>query len=428
MLRRKCASAFMRNKKGRQERCIGRTENFVVEVSKMEKVRDMKREETLTGKFLEKDFPELLRLRHWLHQHPECAMEEVETSRFIGDYLRKLGISCRELVPSGVIGQMMVDETLPWLAIRAEIDGLPVPEKTGLPFASFYEGKMHACGHDAITAVVLCLAKVLSEQKEKMKYNLRFLFEPAEETGEGAKHMIRHGALGEPRPEGILVFHFGNQEPRAMEIQKSISTAVIGGLKITVHGKSSHWSQMGEGVDALYAASRLVVAIREINERLTTEHPFVLGFGMLQSGKGGNIVADEAQMTGSLRAFTEKDFQCVLKKLKQYMDEIHGETGADIQMEMTKKIPPIINHPSLVEKGTVIGRKIFCDQFYLGTKPFLVGDNAAYYMEQVPGIRAVFLAGREMGENYPIHNPRFDIEEPVMLDALEFLYRFCTSE
>lgn len=382
----------------------------------------------MTRKFLENFFPELQQLRHWLHQHPECAMEEAETSGFIRDYLRKLGISCQEPEPSGVIGQMMVDETLPWLAIRAEIDGLPVMEKTGLPFASLYEGKMHACGHDAITAVVLCLARVLSEQKEKMKYNIRFLFEPAEETGEGAKHLIRNGALENPKPEGILVFHFGNQESRAMEIQESISTAVIGGLKINVCGKSSHWSLMGEGIDALYAASRLVVAIREINEMFPTEHPFVLGFGLLQSGKGGNIVADQAWLTGSLRAFTEEDFQRVLKELKRCINEIHRETGADIQMEMTKKIPPIINHPSLVEKGTAIGRKIFGDQFYLGTKPFLVGDNAAYYMEQVPGMRAVFLAGRDTGENYPIHNPRFDIEESVMLDALEFLYRFCTSD
>lgn len=382
----------------------------------------------MTRRYLEKFFQELQQLRHWLHQHPEYAMKEVETSDFIRDYLGRLGICCQKLEPSGVIGQMMVDETLPWLAVRAEIDGLPVMEKTGLPFTSLYEGKMHACGHDAITAVVLCLAKVLSEQKEKMKYNIRFLFEPAEETGEGAKHMIRNGALENPKPEGILIFHFGNQEPRAMEIQKSISTAVIGGLNINVSGKSSHWSQMGEGIDALYAASRLVVAIHKINESFSTEHPFVLGFGMLQSGKSGNIMADEAWLNGSLRAFTEEDFQQVLNELKRCINEIHLETGADIQIEMTKKIPPIINHPYLVEKGTAIGKKIFGTQFYLGTKPFLVGDNAAYYMEQVPGLRAVFLAGREDGENYPIHNPRFDIEETVMLDALEFLYRFCTSE
>ena len=370
---------------------------------------------------------ELYRLRHWLHQHPECAMEERETSRFIAEYLENLGLCCRRLEPAGVIVGVTADEKLPWLAIRAEIDGLPVHEDTGLPFASLYEGKMHACGHDAITAVALCLARVLQEKKEKLKYNIRFLFEPAEETGEGAKHMIRHGALEDPQPEGILVFHFGNQETRAMEIQKSISTAAVGGLKITFHGKSSHWSQMEEGIDAMYAASRLVVDIRRINREVVTEHPFVLGFGLLHAGRGGNIVADEACLSGSLRAFTDEDFRRVLEELKRCIEEVRKDTGADIQLEITKKIPPIINDSSFVKKGEVIGRRMFGEKFYLGEKPFLVGDNAAYYMQQIPGMRAVFLAGRRECENLPVHNPGFDIDESVMLDAMNFLYYFCTE-
>lgn len=372
-------------------------------------------------------FQELCRLRRWLHQHPECAMEERLTSQYIGQYLEDWGIPCRRLEPSGVIAEIAADEKLPWLAIRAEIDGLPVQENTGLPFTSLHEGKMHACGHDAITAVALCLARVLMMHREELKYNIRLLFEPAEETGEGAKHMILHGALESPKPEAILVFHFGNQESRAMEIQKSISTAAIGGLRITVRGKSSHWSQMGEGIDAMYAAARLVVAVRRINEQLKTEHPFVLGFGILQAGRGGNIVADEALLSGSLRAFTERDFQRVLGELERCILEVRKDTGADIRLEITKKIPPIINDPSLVDKGAKIGREIFSDKFYLGEKPFLVGDNAAYYMQQVPGMRTVFLAGRGDCECYPVHNPGFDIDERVMMDALDFLYRFCTK-
>lgn len=384
----------------------------------------------------EEYFQELCRVRHWLHQHPECAMEERETSRYIGRYLENLGLPCRRLEPSGVIGELRAgrsqkktdsEEELLWLAIRAEIDALPVQENTGLSFASLYEGKMHACGHDAITAVTLCLAKALAEHREALKYHVRFLFEPAEETGEGAKHMIAHNALENPRPEAVLNFHFGNQETRAMEIQKSISTAVIGGIRVCVLGKASHWSQMREGIDAMYAASRLVVAIREINDGFETEHPFVLGFGTLQAGRNGNTVADEAGLYGSLRAFTEEDFEKVWRELRRRAEEIQMETGAEIQLELVKKIPPIINDPHLVEKGSRIGRELFGDRFYLGEKPFLVGDNAAYYMEEIPGMRTVFLAGRVEKENYPVHHPGFDIEEPVMGDALEFLYRFCTE-
>lgn len=372
---------------------------------------------------------ELFRLRRWLHSHPELSMEEEQTSRFIADYLETLGIPCRIIEKTGVIGTLMAESTdetsLPTIAIRAEIDGLPICENTGLPFSSVYPGRMHACGHDAITAVVLCLARVLAEHVRELKYNIRFLFEPAEETGEGARYMIENGALEEPRPDAVLIFHFGNQETRSMEIQKSISTAAVGGLQICVKGKASHWSQRAEGIDALYAASRVVTAIHTINETFQTQYPFVLGFGMMNAGTGGNIMAEEAQMRGSLRAFTEADFDAVYEELQKRISEISEETGAKISLEIIRKIPPIINDGALAEKGAKIGKELFGDRFSLGEKPFLVGDNAAFYMQQVPGLRSVFLAGKEGGEVYPIHNPKFDIDEEVMVDALHFLYRFC---
>lgn len=372
---------------------------------------------------------ELFRLRRWLHSHPELSMEEEQTSRFIADYLETLGIPCRIIGKTGVIGTLMAESTdetsLPTIAIRAEIDGLPICENTGLPFSSVYPGRMHACGHDAITAVVLCLARVLAEHVRELKYNIRFLFEPAEETGEGARYMIENGALEEPRPDAVLIFHFGNQETRSMEIQKSISTAAVGGLQICVKGKASHWSQRAEGIDALYAASRVVTAIHTINETFQTQYPFVLGFGMMNAGTGGNIMAEEAQMRGSLRAFTEADFDAVYEELQKRISEISEETGAKISLEIIRKIPPIINDGALAEKGAKIGKELFGDRFSLGEKPFLVGDNAAFYMQQVPGLRSVFLAGKEGGEVYPVHNPKFDIDEEVMVDALHFLYRFC---
>ena len=372
---------------------------------------------------------ELFRLRRWLHSHPELSMEEEQTSRFIADYLETFGIPCRIIEKTGVIGTLMAESTdetsLPTIAIRAEIDGLPICENTGLPFSSVYPGRMHACGHDAITAVVLCLARVLAEHVRELKYNIRFLFEPAEETGEGARYMIENGALEEPRPDAVLIFHFGNQETRSMEIQKSISTAAVGGLQICVKGKASHWSQRAEGIDALYAASRVVTAIHTINETFQTQYPFVLGFGMMNEGTGGNIMAEEAQMRGSLRAFTEADFDAVYEELQKRISEISEETGAKISLEIIRKIPPIINDGALAEKGAKIGKELFGDRFSLGEKPFLVGDNAAFYMQQVPGLRSVFLAGKEGGEVYPVHNPKFDIDEEVMVDALHFLYRFC---
>lgn len=370
------------------------------------------------------DLQELLRVRRWLHRHPELSMQEYETSRFISNYLSEAGIANRILGKTGVIADLVADEALPTLAVRAEIDALPIQEETGVNFASECPGRMHACGHDAIAAVVLCLARRLAERRTELRCNLRFLFEPAEEIGEGARYMIANGALENPRPDGILVFHFGNQETRAMEIQKSVSTAAIGGLHIRIKGKASHWSQSQDGIDAMYAAARLVIAIREINETFRAQTPFVLGFGLLQAGKSGNILAGEAEAVGSLRAFSETAFESVMQELESRIRQLERETGAEITLQVTKRIPSIVNDPAMVECGRRVGERLFGERFYLGEKPFLAGDNAAFYMEQVPGMRAVFLAGKPGEEAYPVHNPKFDIDEAVLSDAFAFLEQF----
>lgn len=404
---------------------------------------------------LDQYYDELLRIRRWLHRHPELSMQEYDTSEFIYHYLQDLHISCRRPGETGVIGTLYAADAssdTPTIAVRAEIDALPISEETGLPFVSEIPGRMHACGHDGIAAVVLCLAKVLSEHRDMLTCNVRFLFEPGEETGEGAQYMIEHGALTDPDVDSLLLFHYGNQEPRGMEIQKSISTAAIGGIQIHVHGKSTHWFQPECGHDALYAASRLIVEINRLNQLLAplpdppadpsahfchmaedsthpchAAHPFILGFGLMNAGTAGNIMADTASLTGSLRAFTTEDYALVWNALTDCVRSVAQETQTEISLECPKQIPPIINHPELVKKGAAIGKRLMGARFMLGETPFLVGDNAAYYLELVPGMRTVFLAGKPDTPVYPVHNPKFDFDESVMLDALSFLYQMLTT-
>lgn len=355
-------------------------------------------------------------------------MQEYETTGYLANWLQKAGIPYRIVGKTGIIADLIADEKLPTIAVRAEIDGLPVTEETGLSFASVHPGHMHACGHDANTAVSLCMAVALAAHREELRYNIRFLYEPAEETGEGARYMMLHGALKNPRPEAILIFHFGNQESCAMEIQKSVTTAAIGGLHITAKGKASHFSQYEDGVDAMYGAARLVTAIREINRTFPTQYPFILGLGCMKAGTGRNSVCEYAEMDGSLRTFSEEDFEAVFEELKRKMQMVEQETGVLLRAGITRKIPPIINDSRLVEKGSRIGAQLFGEAFWLGEKPFLVGDNAAYYMEEVPGMRVVFLAGKPEEERWPVHNPKFDIDESVLPKALQFLVSFVCSD
>ena len=362
--------------------------------------------------------------RRWLHRHPELSLEERETARYLAAHLEAADIPCRMVEDCGVIAGLTAGDGLPTVAIRAEIDALPIEEQTGLPFASACPGKMHACGHDANAAVLLTLAEFLAPLRSDLPCNLRFLFEPGEECGEGANLMIRHGALLDPRPDCLLVFHFGNQEARSMEIQQNVSTARTAGLEILVRGRSTHFSQYDDGIDAMYAAARLVEAVHDLHRSLRTAHPFRLGLGMLEAGVKGNIVAEHARLKGSIRAFTNEDFTLVYEALTAIVSQTETETGANIEWTLTRNIPPICNDPALVARGREAGIQVFGDRFQLGTKPFLVGDNAAYYLEQVPGMRVVFLAGKPDEPAYPVHHPRFDLDEDVLADALEFFLAF----
>lgn len=366
--------------------------------------------------------------RRWLHRHPELSLEERETARYIAGHLEAADVPCRLVEDCGVIADLRVSAALPTVAIRAEIDALPLGEQTGLPFASACPGKMHACGHDANAAVLLTLAELLAGHRSALPCNLRFLFEPGEECGEGANLMIRHGALIDPKPDCLLVFHFGNQQPRAMEIQQSVSTARTAGLELRIRGRSTHFSQYDDGVDAMYAAARLVVAAHGLHGSLPTVHPFRLGLGILEAGIKGNIVAEQAFLKGSLRAFTNEDFSLVYEAFSNHIVQIEHDTGAKIELKLTRNIPPICNDPALVARGCKAGRLVFGERFQLGTNPFLVGDNAAYYLEQVPGMRVVFLAGKDGEPAFPVHHPRFDLDEDVMTDAMEFFLAFLLPE
>ena len=167
-----------------------------------------------------------------------------------------------------------------------------------------------------------------------------------------------------------------------------------------------------------------MVSAHGLHGSLPTVHPFRLGLGILKAGIKGNIVAEQAFLKGSLRAFTNEDFSLVYEAFSNHIVQIERDTGAKIELKLTRNIPPICNDPALVARDCKAGRLVFGERFQLGTKPFLVGDNAAYYLEQVPGMRVVFLAGKPDEPAYPVHHPRFDLDEDVMTDALEFFLAF----
>lgn len=369
---------------------------------------------------------ELLKLRRHFHRYPELALEEEKTSAFIRDYLEELGYRLRAVPPTGWIAELPdLAEKHCTVVLRAEMDGLPIKEQTGLEFSSEHEGCMHACGHDAILAVALTTAKVLAEEGADFPVNVRFLFEPAEEIGEGASRMLAAGAFEKPIPDAFLMFHFATDMKLGMAVHEGQTSAMIGGVRILVHGKSSHWSEAKKGIDSIYAASLLGTAIHDLNEEYRGSAPCLVGTGTIHGGEYANIIADLVEMNVNIRAVKETDFYELHRRLGLILKEIEQKTGTVIEMEFTKDpVLAFANDPELTRIGVSVGRNIFGKRFVLEGEDevFLSGDNAYRYFQQARGLFVVFLAGISE-ESFPLHHPKFVMDENILPYSLEALYR-----
>lgn len=370
---------------------------------------------------------EVIRLRRHFHQYPELALQEFQTSAFIQKYLEELGYQVRHVPPTGLIAEhpcMKNREKM--VVLRAEMDALPVQECTGLAYASRNKGCMHACGHDGILAVALTLAKILSGQKD-FPVAVRFLFEPAEEIGEGTVRMLDGGALDKDKgrkADGFLMFHYACDQPFGMAVHKGQASAMIGKMEILIKGKSSHWCQAEKGIDSIYAAGLVVQKVHEISRDYVGKGPHVAGIGTIHGGEYPNIISDQVKLVGNIRACYREDFEQLKKALEQAFHKVEEVTGAQVCLSFPKDpVLPFANDPTLTAIAADTGRTIFGSHFLLEGEDelFLTGDNAYRYYQQTKGLFCVFLAAVP-GEEHPFHHPKFQIDERILLPSVQTLY------
>ena len=370
---------------------------------------------------------EVIRLRRHFHQYPELALQEFQTSAFIQKYLEELGYQVRHVPPTGLIAEhpcMKNREKM--VVLRAEMDALPVQELTGLDYASRNEGCMHACGHDGILAVALTLAKILSREKD-FPVAVRFLFEPAEEIGEGTVRMLDEGALDKDKgrkADGFLMFHYACDQPLGMAVHKGQASAMIGKMEILIKGKSSHWCQAEKGIDSIYAAGLVVQKVHEISRDYVGKGPHVAGIGTIHGGEYPNIISDQVKLVGNIRACYREDFEQLKKALEQAFHKVEEVTRAQVCLSFPKDpVLPFANDPTLTAIAADTGRTIFGSHFLLEGEDelFLTGDNAYRYYQQTKGLFCVFLAAVP-GEEHPFHHPKFQIDERILLPSVQTLY------
>lgn len=366
---------------------------------------------------------ELLALRRHFHMYPELALKEFETSAYIRAYMEGLGYELRAVEPTGLIAELpALKDKEKTIVLRAEMDALPIQEKTGLSYASRNDGCMHACGHDAILAVVLMVAKLAAEAGERFPVCLRILFEPAEEIGEGAGRMLNSGAL--ENADGFVMFHFAGDQEIGLAVHEGQASSMIGSVEIHVYGKSSHWCEAEKGVDAIYGASCAVDVIHKVNRDYRGKGKHLIGIGAVHGGEYANIIADHVVLKGNIRATREEDFYALKEILTQRFREIEGQTGTKIEMIFPKEpVLAFANDSGFTKTAQKVGTAIFGDRFLLEGEEelFLSGDNAYRYFEKTRGIFLVFLAAMT-GENHPLHHPQFQIDEEILPLSVETLY------
>ena len=362
----------------------------------------------------EKIFSRMLELRRAIHSYPELAFEEEKTAGLIMNELDRLGILYKYGgLGDGVIARIGSYNNSPTVALRAEMDGLPGDENTGLPFSSKNKGKMHVCGHDGHIAMVLGAAALLREHPPHG--NVVLIIQPGEESGAGAKKMIKGRAL-----EGVKAIFAGHVTRHysvgEIMVSEGLITSQSDGFTITVKGKGGHGARPHEAVDAVVVSGLLIMAIQTLVSReINPAHPSVITIGKVEAGSAGNVIAEEAVLKGTIRTTlpgVRKHLKDGLKRMARATAELHN---ANIKVEIRGGYPPVVNGEEETKIAhaaalNVVGSKgiVAMDHPSMGSEDF------AFYLKEIPGCYVRFGARREGWENIPLHSPSFDFDEEVL--------------
>lgn len=353
----------------------------------------------------------MIEMRRHLHRMPELSLQEKETAAFIREQLKALGYEPVVIADTGTYTDFIVDPEKPWLLFRADIDALPVTEETGLPFASEHPGKMHACGHDGHTSMLLGAARAFKLGELKSAYNLRFAFQPAEEMYGGAARMIAAGVLPE-HLAGAFGFHLWPQVPYGkFGWRKGTLMASNDRFTITITGKGAHAAMQNVGKNALQAGAMLALELPRLSSRILSPSRAALIFvGTMNAGSGYNIVADRCTMEGTCRALTPEDRDAIEAGIKEQASGIAALYGVQIEVEYVRQYPPLLTHESAADEI----RKIFPENLlWEAPEPFMTAEDFAYFTEKVNGGMLLLGTGREDYPN-PLHSSRFTFDENLM--------------
>ncbi|MBI5663916.1 MAG: amidohydrolase [Nitrospirae bacterium] len=353
-------------------------------------------------------------IRRSLHQWPELGFKEEKTSEVISASLKKFGIKYQAgIARTGVVGRLITNEKAPTVALRADMDALPITEDTGLSFASQNPGVMHACGHDGHVALILGAAALLKENPPDG--NVVFIFQPAEEGEGGAKPMIEQGVL-----DGVDVIfgsHIeGHYQVGEIGIKTGVHTSYTDYFEIRVTGRGGHAARPHEAIDAVIISSQLITNLQTIISReIDPVYPAVITIGYLRSGSVYNAIADKAVLKGTVRTTDEKVRAQISDKIRRTASSLAVLNDAEIKVIFKPGYPPVINEEAATKFAISVSEKLVGRERTIAIPfPSLGGEDFAYFLQKVPGCFVRFGAAKEGHELMSSHSPKFDFDEEVL--------------
>jgi amidohydrolase len=369
----------------------------------------------------EKLAPRLIEIRRHIHAHPELSGQEYQTAAYVAGVLSSCGLHVEEAVgKTGVVGELAgKNQDSRCLAIRTDMDALPINEQTDLEFASRKPGVMHACGHDVHTTLGLGTAMILSELESELPGKMRFIFQPAEEIAQGASWMIRDGAMRDV--SHIFGVHvFPSIPARSLGIRYGALTAAADDLEIFIEGESGHGARPHQAIDAIWIASQVITTLQQALSRTQNPlHPIVLTIGQINGGRAPNVIADQVRMAGTVRSLHPETHADLPAWIENIVAKVCETYGAKYTMNYRHGVPSVQNDPAMNQLLETAAKEAWgSDRIQILEEPSLGAEDFSLYLQHAPGTMFRLGVGQCDRPYYPLHHPLFEVDEAAIVTGV----------
>jgi len=364
---------------------------------------------------------ELIEFRRDLHMHPELSFKEFRTTEKIKEKLIALGIEIIDIgLETGVVGLLRGKADGPTIALRGDIDALPIQELSNIPYKSKTDGIMHACGHDIHTTSVLGAAVILSGIKQELKGNVIFVFQPAEEINKGAKLMVEKGLFTDVKADLVFGLHNNPEIPWGkIAIKKGGLMAAVDTIRIKVKGKGGHGAIPNATKDPIIAASAMLMNLQTIVSRnVSPLDSAVISIGTFHSGTANNVISELVEISGTVRSFNPEVRKMLADRIKDVLESTAKAYMVDVELEYIFDLPAVFNGDELTKLAYDAAKEIVGEEGIVDPTPSMGGEDFAIFMEKVPGFFFWLGVGnKEKDMSYVWHNPRFDGDDRAIINA-----------